>query len=55
MPSNNFLDIETSKNKSARLSFDKLNLKLNKINLLDDFLNLDKDEHIENCYRLKNL
>ena len=37
LPNNNFLDIETNKNKSARINFDKLNLKLNKINLLDDF------------------
>ena len=31
----------------------KLNLKSNKVNLLIDFLRVDKDEHIENCFRLE--
>ena len=54
LPSNYFLDIETNKNKSARLDFDKLNFKSNKTNFLIDFLKLDKDEYLENCFRLEN-
>jgi DNA gyrase subunit A len=55
LPSNNYLDIETNKNKSARLNFDKLNFKSNKTNFLIDFLKLEEGEHLENCFRLKNL
>ena len=54
LPVNHFLDIETNKNKSARLNVDKLNFKSNKTNFLIDFLKLDKDEHLENCFRLEN-
>jgi len=54
LPSNYYLDIETNKNKSARLNFDKLNFKSNKTNFLIDFLKLDKDEYLTNCYRLEN-
>ena len=54
LPSNYYLDIETNKNKSARLDFDKLNFKSNKTNFLIDFLKLDKDEYLENCFRLEN-
>ncbi len=54
LPSNYYLDIETNKNKSARLKFDKLNLKSNKTNFLIDFLKLDEDEYLENCFRLEN-
>jgi len=54
LSSNYYLDIETNKNKSARLNFDKLNFKSNKTNFLIDVLNLEKDEHIENCFRLEN-
>jgi len=54
VPSNYFLDIETNKNKSARLCFDNLNFKSNKTNFLIDFLKLDKDEYLENCFRLDN-
>ncbi len=53
-PSKHFLDIETNKNKSARLDFDRLNFKSNKTNFLIDFLKLDKSEYLENCFRLKN-
>ena len=35
--------------------FDKLNFKSNKTNFLIDFLNLEKDEYIENCFRHENL
>ena len=55
-PSNNYLDIETNKNKFARLDVDRLNCKSNKINFLIDFLKLDKSENIENCFKIeKNL
>ena len=54
LPSNHFLDIETNKNKSARLNLDKLKFKSNKTNFLIDFLKLSQDEHLENCFRLKN-
>ncbi len=52
--SDHFLDIETNKNKSARLDLNKLNFKSNKSNFLVDFLKLDKDEFLENCFRLEN-
>jgi len=54
VPNKHFLDIETNKNKSARLEFDKLNFKSNKTNFLIDFLKLDKGEYLENCFRLEN-
>ncbi len=54
LPSNNYLDIETNKNKSARIDFAKLNFKSSKTNFLIDFLNLEKGEHIENCFQLEN-
>ena len=34
--------------------FDKLNFKSNKSNFLIDFLKLDNDEYLVNCFRLKN-
>ena len=54
LPSNYYLDIETNKNKSARLDLNKLNFKSNKSNFLIEFLKLDNDEYIVNCFRLKN-
>ena len=54
LPSNYYLDIETNKNKSARLDLNKLNFKSNKTNFLIDFLKLDESEHLENCFRLEN-
>ncbi|MDC3045146.1 hypothetical protein OA098_03615 [Prochlorococcus sp. AH-736-B04] len=54
MASNHYLDIETNKNKSARLDLNKLSFKSNKSNFLVDFLKLDNDEYLENCFRLKN-
>ena len=54
LPSNHFLDIETNKNKSARLNIDKLNFKLNKTNFLIEFLKLEKGEYLENCFQLEN-
>ncbi len=53
LPSNYYLDIETNKNKSARLTVDKLNFKYNKSSFLIDFLKLDKNEYLENCFRLE--
>jgi len=54
MAGNYYLDIETNKDKSARLDLNKLNFKSNKSNFLIDFLKLDNDEYLENCFRLKN-
>ena len=54
LPSNCYLDIETNKNKSARLAVDKLNFKYNKSSFLIDFLKLDQNEYLENCFRLEN-
>ena len=54
LPSNYYLDIETNKNKSARLYLNKLNPKNNKTNFVIEFLKLDKGEHLENCFRLEN-
>jgi len=50
LPNNQYLDIETNKNKSARINFDKLSFESNKEFLTVDFLNLDKDEYLENCF-----
>jgi len=52
--SNHYLDVETNKNKSARLDLNKLNFKYNKSNFLIDFLKLDNDEYLENCFQLEN-
>ena len=54
LSSNHYLDVETNKNKSARLNLDKLNFKSNRTNFLIDFLKFDKDEYLENCFRLEN-
>ena len=54
LPSKNYLDIETNKNKSARLNLNKINQKPNKTNFLIEFLKLDKGEHLENCFRHEN-
>ena len=50
-----YLDIETNKNKSARLDFEKLTFKSNKTYFLNDLIKLSTEERIENCYRLKKL
>ena len=52
---NNFVYFETNKNKSARLNLDKLNFKSTKKFFETDFLNLEKDEYLENCFRLKKI
>ncbi len=49
---NQYIDIETNKNKSARLNLNKLNTNSVKNIIKVDFLNLEKDEYIENCSRL---
>ena len=54
MASKHYLDIETNKNKSARLDLNKLNFTSKKSNFLIDFLKLDNDEYLENCFRLEN-
>jgi len=54
LPSNNYIDIETNKNKSARLDLKKLSFKSNKSNFLIDFLKFSNDEYLENCFRLEN-
>jgi len=54
LPSNHYLDIETNKNKSVRLNFDKLNFKSNQTNFLIEFLKLNNDEYLENCFQLEN-
>jgi len=54
MASNHYLDIETNKNKSARLDLNKLNFKSNKSNYLNDIIKLYNDEYLENCFRLEN-
>jgi DNA gyrase subunit A len=53
LSSNYLLDIETNKNKSARLNFDKLDFKSNKTNFLINLLKLDIDEYIENCFPIE--
>ena len=55
LTSNQYIEIETNKNKSARLNFNKLNYFSNKNTMKVDFLNLEKDEYLENCFRLENL
>ena len=54
LPSNHYLDIETNKNKSARIDFAKLNFQSSKTNFLIDFLKLEKGEYLENCFQLEN-
>ncbi len=54
LPSKHYLDVETNKNKSARLNIDKLHFKSNKTNFLIDFLQIEKGEYLENCFRLEN-
>ena len=49
-----YIDIETNKNKSARLNLKKLDQNPSKNILKINFLNLEKDEYLENCYRLEN-
>ena len=54
LPSNQYLDIETNKYKSTRINFEKLDFKHNKTNFLIEFLKLEKNEYLDNCFRLEN-
>ncbi len=54
LSNNHYLDIETNKNKSARLDLKKLIFKSNKTNFLIDFLKFDTEEYLINCFRHKN-
>ena len=54
LTSEQYIDVETNKNKSARLNLNKLELNSRKNILKINFLNLEKDEYLENCYRLEN-
>jgi len=54
LTNNQYIDIETNKNKSARLNLNKLAINSGKNVLKIDFLNLEKDEYLENCSRLEN-
>ena len=55
LPENSFLDIETNKNKSARLNFKKINLRSKKTLISIDFLKLEKDEYLKNCFRMRTI
>ncbi len=52
---NHFIELETNKNKSARLNLRKFKSNPGKNILKIDFLNLEKDEYIESCTCIKNL
>ncbi len=52
---NEYIDFETNKNKSARINLTKFTSKPDKNILKVDFLNLEKDEYIENYSCLENL
>ena len=54
LTSSQYLDIETNKNKSARVKLDKFNPKTNKKIFEINFLGLENDEYLENCFRLDN-
>ena len=51
---NQYVDIETNKNKSARINCSTLSCHSNKYMLKVDFLELEKDEYLENCFRIEN-
>ena len=55
LSNNQYLDIETNKNKSARLNFEKLNFKSNKAFNIIDLFKLDNDEYLEKCFGLEKL
>ena len=50
---NQYIDIETNKNKYARLNLSNLSVNSSKNMLKIDFLDLEKDEYLENCSRLE--
>ena len=51
---NQYIDVETNKNRSMRLNFSNLPPSVNKNVIKTEFLNLEKDECLENCFRLDN-
>ena len=53
LPSNQYIDIETNKHRSARLDLNELASKTIRNMLKIEFLNLEKDELIESCSRLE--
>ena len=53
LPSNQYIDIETNKNKAARLDLTKLTTDNSKNIIKIDFLTLEKDEYLENCSSLE--
>ena len=55
LSSNQYIDFETNKSKSARINLTKFPSSPGKNFLKVDFLNLEKDEYLENCFRLENL
>ena len=55
LSNNEFINFETNKNKSARIDLIKCTSKPDKKILIVDFLNLEKDEYLENCSCLENL
>ena len=55
LSSNQYIDFETNKNKSARINLTKFPSNTGTNFLKVDFLNLEKDEYLENCSRLENL
>ena len=52
---NQYIDCETNKNKSARINLTSLSSNSGKNCLKVDFLNLEKDEYLENCSCLETL
>ena len=54
LPNNQYIDIETNKNRSARLNFEKLTCSHNKNLVKIDFFDLEDDEYLENCFRLES-
>ncbi len=52
---NQYIDCETNKNKSARINLTRLSSNSGKNCLKVDFLNLEKDEYLENCSCLETL
>lgn len=52
---NEYLDVETNKNKAMRLNLNKFICYTNKNLLNVNFLNLEKEEYLENCNRIENL
>ena len=53
--SNEYLNIETNKNRTARVNLNTLNFDSKKNIFQVDFLKLDKEEYLENCFSLEHL